>query len=547
MPRLLASLCWNYSARALLGAALIVVPVLIVVSLAIWLETLKWPTAVALVLLVLLGLALAMVAGVINAALGVRGDITGPLPKNGYGLCSGHDPKRAKRSTAPLPLTDWLHELLQSLAGRKADDPPVTFGDLWGTSGDDRDRAERKIDLVLMTTNATRGVSHRFPFLEGQWGPLFANKAEFARLFPESVVKWMKAHAAPKARNIEADKSFFRLPAAADLPILVGARMSLSFPFLLSAVPLYAPFYQTGKKAELRKCWFSDGGLTSNFPIHFFDGPLPSRPTFGINLVPASVDVTEKAAPGGGLESGRSQAATKQDPWLNVRMPTTNSSGVQDVARFNEIEDGNVVDFFMMLFDTARNWGDTELMAMPGYRDRIVHVALAKDEGGMNLNMPPATIASIGDRGECAGTLLAVRFAPEPGVDPKTKKLVRLTWDNHRWVRYRSMMAALEDLIRRFQNRWEGSAQKGGPRTYAQLLTRGPSSKPQSYPFSNKAQREFAAKVTGEFVDFVKASFDNDRSFDLGESSKQGRSPRPKPKLRVMPLGSNDPREERPL
>ena len=33
--------------------------------------------------------------------------------------------------------------------------------------------------------------------------------------------------------------------------------------------------------------------LTSNFPIHFFDAPLPRRPTFGINLVPDTVEITE--------------------------------------------------------------------------------------------------------------------------------------------------------------------------------------------------------------------------------------------------------------
>ena len=159
---------------------------------------------------------------------------------------------------------------------------------------------------------------------------------------------------------------------------------------------------------------------------------------------------------------------------------------------------------------------------MPGYRDRIVHVSLAENEGGLNLNMPAETIAAIGDRGECAGELLAARFAPKPRIDPKTKKFVRLTWDNHRWVRYRSMMAAIEDLARRFQSRFEGSAKKGQPRTYAQLLKRGPSSKPQSYPFGDQAQREFAAKVTDAFVDFVKSSFDHDRSSIAARAASKG-------------------------
>ncbi|KAG1385865.1 hypothetical protein G6F59_017159 [Rhizopus arrhizus] len=34
-----------------------------------------------------------------------------------------------------------------------------------------------------------------------------------------------------------------------------------------------------------RICWFSDGGISSNFPIHLFDAALPRWPTFAINLV----------------------------------------------------------------------------------------------------------------------------------------------------------------------------------------------------------------------------------------------------------------------
>ena len=532
----------NYWTWAALGIIVAAIPF----ALSLWLiwpvlttaSLLEWAGLGAIFLSALL---LILAFGLLGAVVGVGGDVFKRLPANGYGLCTGSRGSDRSESGAQTrniaPLTDWLHELFQSVAGKTPEDDPVTFGDLWRNGRDEH--AERDIDLVLMTTNATRGVSHRFPFLEGQWGPLYVNETEFSRLFPPKIVEWMRKHKGPKCGGVIAGSDFFRLPRAADIPVVVGARMSLSFPFLLSAVPLYAPFYKRGEKARLRRCWFSDGGITSNFPIHFFDGPLPSRPTFGINLVPASVDLMEKAAPGGGLESGRSQAAAKRDPWLNVWMPTTNSSGVQDVARFNVIED-SVIGFFMMLFDTARNWGDTELMAMPGYRDRIVHVSLAEDEGGMNLNMPAEIIAALGDRGECAGTLLAARFAPHPSIDPKTQKYIRLTWDNHRWIRFRSVMAALEDLVRRFHNRWEGSTQQGKARTYGQLLTRGPSSMPRSYPFGSKEHRQFAAKVTAEFLDFVKNAFDSDRSFDLGKSSKQGRSPRPKPRLRVMPLGSND-------
>ncbi len=186
-------------------------------------------------------------------------------------------------------------------------------------------------------------------------------------------------------------------------------------------------------KFELERCWFSDGGLTSNFPIHFFDAPLPSRPTFGINLVPESVaigDEDEDDKTVRGLKAGGQPIEQKPDHWKNIYMPSTNASGIGSTARFNTIT--TVVGFFSALFDTARNWGDTELTAMPGYRDRVVHVALSPNEGGLNLRMKQEVIETIGERGERAGELLAARYAFNPAPDPQSGKAIKLTWDNHR-------------------------------------------------------------------------------------------------------------------
>ena len=67
-------------------------------------------------------------------------------------------------------------------------------------------------------------------------------------------------------------------------------------------------------------------------------------------------------------------------------MPSTNATGIGAPARFNAFS--GIVGFLSAMFDTARNWADTELMALPGYRDRVVHVRLApRTKGGLNLNM----------------------------------------------------------------------------------------------------------------------------------------------------------------
>jgi predicted acylesterase/phospholipase RssA len=537
--RIVALLCLNYLPIAVLGAAIVFIPLL---SFALT-STIK---GAVLWVLIVLALIPALIFVVLTASIGALCDVFWRLPKNSYGMCSGTS-NFERDKAGVLPLTDWLHELFQNVANRPLDEP-VTFGHLWNNGGDTE--KERDIELVLMTTNITRGISHRFPFLEGSWGQLFFRKAEFEELFPQSVVNWIMSHSAPvrHEETIEVSNDFYPLPAAPDLPILLGARMSLSFPILLSAVPLYAANVTRRNeqgKFELERCWFSDGGLTSNFPIHFFDAPLPSRPTFGINLVPENVaigDTEEQDSVMGLRPGGEPIGESHQDRWKNIYMPSTNASGIGSVARFNEFT--NITGFFSALFDTARNWNDTELMAMPGYRDRVVHVALAADEGGLNLRMPVGIIARIAERGERAAELLAARFAFKPKLDPQNGKKIKLTWDNHRWVRFRSFLAAFEDVARRFRGIWEDAERQRPFRPYKELLGRSSNEEPTSYPLKRPTQLQFVRETVGTLVDLV-AGWTGDRTFDRGKSSKEGRSPRPKPILRMMPPGSNDPRVER--
>lgn len=537
----------NYWCYSIAGAAVTLIPLL-------WVASASGLSGARHAVLIIAALILGLLTAILGVALGVFRDVRKRLPENRYGLCSGSSDMRPDRAGV-LPLIDWLHDFFQSLAGRTPTDDPVTFGDLWGNGGDEN--APRDIELVLMTTNVTRGISQRFPFLEGSWGQLYFDEGEFAELFPKSVVKWMTDHAQkPRSEGkVDIPEGYYCLPKPADLPILLGARMSLSFPILLSAVPLYAANFEREPKEgkyPLERCWFSDGGLTSNFPIHFFDAPLPLRPTFGINLVPDTVEATEIDEEDDRLERV-SGVATKGSPghdlndgWDKVWMPSKNATGIASAARFNTFD--GLVGFLGALFDTARNWGDTELMAMPGYRDRVVHVKLAEDEGGLNLSMPSKIIEALGERGERAGELLAGRFAPTPTgnevlADPKTGNPVVLTWDNHRWVRYRSFMAAVELVARRFRATWNDVSTRKHWRLYDDLLKRAPRDAPVSYPLHRPDQQNFAISETARLVDWTATWTTGDQTFD--RTSNPGRSPRPKPGLRMMPPGANDPRAER--
>jgi hypothetical protein len=380
------------------------------------------------------------------------------LPDTFMGLTSGHRPSG---SGQPPVLTDWLAELIDRCAGVESREKPLTFGDLWG-----EDPEERDIDLQMMTTNVTLGRPYRLPIETKRF---FFDRVEFGRLFPSKVFKWLVACGEASLEE-DKDRRHLPFPEPEDLPVVVAARMSLSFPILIGAVPLYAIDYTRAKKEDrvMTRCWFTDGGITSNFPVHFFDRPLPRRPTFTINLRPAHPDH------GPGSDSFKET----QGVW----MPTKNQGGILEVwNRFDEHKGlGKVGGFIRAVVDTGFSWRDALQLGVPGYRDRVVHISLSPEEGGMNLNMEGRVIGALSERGRRAGTLLAERFGDTPPED------VELTWDNHRWVRYRASMAALERLLEAFHKGYTSTEE--GQHSYEELLTRSADDLPSSYAGRHEAE-----------------------------------------------------------
>jgi hypothetical protein len=332
---------------------------------------------------------------------------------NAFGMCSGMPAHEPSHDPA---LTPWLAGLLNQTAGKTGG--PLTFGDLQG----------REINLEVMTTNLTLGSPTRLPFSSREY---FFHPEELRRFFPKDVVEWMEKH--PYEPEKDDEKEYIQrivtrtpyrpLPAPADLPVVVAARMSLSFPVLISAIPLYAVDWtlkvnqkldREGQAPEMGRCWFSDGGIGSNFPVHFFDGLLPSRPTFGINLRPFHPDFPKDP----------------HDESKNVWQPREARQGIRPA--WTEI--GSLKSFLRTIIDTMQNWVDNTQMRLPGYRDRVVHVHLTDDEGGMNLEMPETRITALTARGEVAGRLLQ-----------------KINWDGHRWTRYLTAMSQLDEKLGRMR------------------------------------------------------------------------------------------------
>ena len=429
------------------------------------------------------------------------------IPANGYGLCSGIGSANA--------LTPWLHAKLQSLAGRAAG-APLTFGDLWnpgGASNADaalRETHLRRIDLRLMTTALSHGRPYSFPL---EINDFHFDADEWRSLFPADVVNHLIAHAdAPRADGPLAGKH--RLCAMADLPIIVPVRMSLAFPLLLTAVPLHRirrdpdPEHPGEWLEVAETVWFSDGGICSNFPVHFFDATLPSRPTFGIDLT-----------------DDRFVRAHPRDPEDFVWMPDRNGSGaateVVDVDRGGK---RSVLGFLGAIVATMQTWSDSTQLGAPGFRDRVVHVRLTRDEGGLNLRMHPDLIRRVALRGAQAARVLLAHYAHR---DPPPHTVTG--WRNHRWVRYRVALRLIEQSLAGL-----AAAERETAATPAGILAMH--AKPPSYRFRSAAQRRAARTAYLEMLALAERYADARAKLGhaiFERNAKDG--PHPRPELRIRP------------
>jgi hypothetical protein len=520
---------------------------------ALWLWVLAW-------LGLLLGLVVGSVASVLLHARRA-------IPANHYGLCTGYVP-----DARPPALTEWLADELNAYAGLADRQAPLTFADLWAGPDGPKEGVDRtppacrdeqlprsdpplrieppEINLEMQTTCLSQGRPYRLP--SGLATPSDRTKAffyspdELADFFPPKVVGHLGAH--PPAAPAEAgDRREWGLlcellaplrplPPPADLPVVVAARMSLSFPLLISAVPLWTidwtlnanqdawaawktwqdqggsgPKPPTLPQAE--RCWFSDGGITSNFPVHFFDQPLPSRPTFGINLRPFHPD--------------HQRQPQECD---NIWMPKTNLGGLLEWwTRWDQAAGfGRLGGFLRAIADTMQNWSDNTQLRVPGYRDRVVHVSHTDREGGMNLDMDKEAIAAMSERGACAGRRLVEYYTtpPEPGRDGR-----KVSWENHRWVRYRSTMSILEGMFRRLHTAYTRD-QPVDDLDYRDLSQLQDGDIP-SYKWGSGQQRALSVELTGQLSDLAER-WDDAVQQQPHRSVIEG-APSPVPEFRITP------------
>jgi predicted acylesterase/phospholipase RssA len=427
------------------------------------------------------------------------------VQNNLYGVCTGRG--EDLDSLDETVLTDWLYAKLNLLANKEVDEP-LTFDDLASKKvGVDAGEQESVgISLRMMTTNLNHGQPYVFPNKESTF---IFKEHEMLRYFPKEVVAYMREHRAHEDVRLPAGCYF--LPQGNELPVIVAVRMSLAFPVLLSTIPLYtikpeswAQYDKNGPQElhedDLQRNLFSDGGICSNFPIHFFDAWLPKRPTFGINLMPSKPKGQERVAFSVyNVGKGGSDPVRGDDVWLPPPEGWEN-------AEYTDFQ--GLGGFARAIFSSAQNYRDNTQSRLPSYRERVVQIRLDEDEGGLNLHMPDSTILEIERKGERAGS-----------------ELLKFHFDQHLWVRFRVLMNLLETHL-------EEANQVLDSATLAALLD---NEQGADFPYARTPKwREEAQRRIRELSDLVErwqaADPDGESLFFFPVSDAE-----PGPELRVTP------------
>lgn len=347
------------------------------------------------------------------------------LPVHNFGICTG---RTVNAAGSPKGFTDWMADKIDQIAGRDPDGEPLTVGEL----------EARGIKVATMTSDLSTGRPYQLPL---RTRIHYFNEAEFRRLFAPRIVDYLvRAARKPEYQDpgFTPDDGWHPLPSGADFPVLLVARLSLSFPILIEAVPLWRRDFGLPDR-PLRRCLFSDGGISSNFPIHFFDEMMPTRPTFGIAL--ADWEEERHAQREYGRIAFPSQA--RQSTNLPIR----------DI--------GSLGGFLSAILGTAKDWQDSLQSMLPGYAERIVTVLLDPSrEGGLNLAMDEPTIDALSGYGQQAGRALVERFSyrDAAGGDRPVSG-----FDQHRYARAISLLPKLEVAIHNYTVAMEARPAGAGP------------------------------------------------------------------------------------
>ncbi|WP_264213138.1 patatin-like phospholipase family protein [Leisingera thetidis] len=318
----------------------------------------------------------------VQTALNVLRSIEAAFKAHDYGVLPGTTQGQNKEQA----VIDWLADEIDRIAGNwpggTAPETPLTAGDLHG----------KGIVLSSVTTDLTSQRPFQMPLKVPEH--YYFREEDLKRVIPPRVVRWMveKSAGTPKRISIGGRmETFLPLPDWKDIPVILVTRMSMSFPGLIQAVPLWR---YDSEVQEWVRCLFSDGGISSNLPVHMFDAWLPRRPTFAISL---------------GTYDKHRHGADPEDP-ADVSNRVRFTDAKRNVLEYPSVRIDGVFSFLLYMFYSAKDWQDRLQSDLTGFAERVATIYLDQRQGGLNLDMPAAEIERLQRYGERAGDLIATTF-----------------------------------------------------------------------------------------------------------------------------------------
>jgi hypothetical protein len=137
---------------------------------------------------------------------------------------------------------------------------------------------------------------------------------------------------------------------------------------------------------------------------------------------------------------------------------------------------------------------------LPGFRDRVWQIRMAPGEGGFNLQADPSTVNLLMDRGRAAGREILDKF----------------DWDQHRFIRYVTLMEMLQENFSLLSARFGD---------YRKWLASDASERIAAREGRGAEWRGDAERATALLIEHAPAP----PSFDSGER------PEPEPTMRIGP------------
>jgi len=124
-------------------------------------------------------------------------------------------------------------------------------------------------------------------------------------------------------------------------------------------------------------------------------------------------------------------------------------------------------------------------------------------------------IEDLGSRGRAAGKRLGDRFSPAGDGTV-------MTWDNHRWTRFRSTVSLMEDELREMREALDPATPAG--RSYRALIALPD---PPSYDWASHAQRDATLAWVERLL--------SDPFLGAAKPVALAKAPNPRPELRIVP------------